>query len=226
MMAACALFAATAVAQDYEKNILGVRAGLNLSRINMDPSLGQTMKPGFHVGISEQFRIAANAPLYLETGLYYSLKGTKRTDYYNYSEYTVTSETKSNASYLQIPLMLNYQFHVGRNATIQPAVGIYYALGVGGKAKTTWEYADEKETEKINLFKKTTFRDEDGDYEEVPQQLKRSDFGLRFQLAATVGRFYVGAGYDLGLTKINKFKDEDIKSAKTGNMTVTVGWNF
>ena len=113
------------MAQNYEKNIFGIRAGLNVSNVSMD-YFAPKSKAGFHVAGVYQRLLTGSLPLYLETGLQISQKGCK----INYED----SETdKYNATYVEIPVMVNYKFNIRDIVTLYPSVGLYYAFGVGGK---------------------------------------------------------------------------------------------
>lgn len=232
---ACGVFAATATAnaQDYERNIFGIRAGVNVSTVHMKTSGADYFnnvksRAGFTGGFSYQGLLMRTAPLYIETGLYYSMKGFKAKEHERDGaiDYGVW-EQKANPSYLQVPLMLNYQFQVGRNATIQPAVGVYYAIGLGGKLKSKYDNGEDQWEDHYYLFKKTNVNEEgSGVSHEQEKIMKRSDFGMRFQLGATIGRFYMAAGYDLGLINVLKEKGVYADKMQTRNFNFVVGWNF
>lgn len=71
-----AVAAGSAMAQNYEKNIFGVRAGLNVSNVSMD-YFAPKSKAGFHVAGVYQRLLTGSLPLYLETGLQVSQKDVK-----------------------------------------------------------------------------------------------------------------------------------------------------
>lgn len=125
------LLASAASAQDYQKNILGIRAGLNMSKYSFKDagSIDNKSRTSFHVAVSDQILLCSKLPLYLETGLGYSSLGGK------------VHGAKFQPSYLQIPVMINYHFIIN-NFTIQPFAGAYYGFGIGGKAKDGDNKAD------------------------------------------------------------------------------------
>ena len=132
IFALLALMLATgAMAQQkfYEQSI-GVRAGLNISKMKTD-GVTYDANGGFHVGGVYQRLLTKKAPIYLETGLYLSQKG-----------YKVDGANKCNAYYLEVPLLVNYKFVAGKEFTLYPSAGFYYGLGVGGKVKTMGEKID------------------------------------------------------------------------------------
>lgn len=194
LVAAAVLFLGSANAQKFEKNIFGVRAGLNVSNVRFN-GISPDSKIGFHIGGSYE-RLLASFPLYLETGLQLTLKGCQFDD----EGFT----DKLNATYLEIPIMVNYKFNIEDKVVLYPSAGFYYGLGLGGKIKTGGP-------------KKDTF-----DY------LKSSDFGMRFAGTALWRQFTFTLGYEFGLTDINDIKryDDDFGKVKPNNFFISVGYNF
>ncbi len=211
-LAGIAFVAGSAVAQDYEKNIFGVRAGMNVANMSVK-GYSPDSKIGFHVSGVYQRLLTSSAPLYLETGLSFSQKGCK-----SGSE---VGDIKANAMYLQIPVMVNYKFSIKDAVTLYPSVGLYYGLGIGGKVKG--------EGYNVDTFGKTG-------------ALKRSDLGMRVSATVEWKKFSLGLGYEFGLMDINKnldlndvnFDNNDVEElaeialpkVKTGNFFISVGYNF
>lgn len=163
------LVAGSALAQEYPKNILGIRAGMNVSnlRLRLDNfSESADSRVSFHAGVSDQILLVANLPLYLETGLYVTQKGAN------------IEGLKANPLYIQIPLLINYQIHLRDRWSIDPFAGIYYAVGVCGRIKGASEKADYFGAEGV---------------------ADRSDFGLRLGVGVRYGHGYLGLGYEIGL---------------------------
>ena len=153
LIMAAILLANAVSAQNYEKNILGVRAGLNLSSYSISAggaSISTDSRASFHVAVTDQILLCNKLPFYLETGLAFSSRGGK------------VDGVSFRPSYLQIPVLVNYHFNIKDIVTIQPFAGLYYGLGIGGKVKVGDEKGD-------------IFGDEGG--------LKRSDLGVRLGAA-------------------------------------------
>ena len=151
LIVAAILLANAVSAQNYEKNILGVRAGLNLSSYSISAggaSISTDSRASFHVAVTDQILLCNKLPFYLETGLAFSSRGGK------------VDGVSFRPSYLQIPVLVNYHFNIKDIVTIQPFAGLYYGLGIGGKVKVGDEKGD-------------IFGDEGG--------LKRSDLGVRLE---------------------------------------------
>ena len=207
------MMAGSATAQDYEKNIYGVRAGLNVANISVD-GYSPNSKVGFNVSGVYQRLLTSSMPFYLETGLSFSQKGCK-----------VGSEVgdiKVNSMYLQIPVMVNYKFNIKDVVTLYPSVGFYYGMGLGGKIKG--------EGYKVDTFGKEG-------------ALKRSDFGMRISGTVEWKKFSFGLGYEFGFINVGNnvnlgdvdFDDEDMgfdgedyatPKVKTGNFFISIGYNF
>ena len=87
-------------AQNYERSIFGVRAGVNVSTMNIGldvSSLNLNIRPesyvGFNAGMNYQQLLLKSAPLYFETGLGVSLSGC------------AMEEMDCSLWYLQLPVM-------------------------------------------------------------------------------------------------------------------------
>lgn len=95
LIMAAILLANAVSAQNYEKNILGVRAGLNLSSYSISAggaSISTDSRASFHVAVTDQILLCNKLPFYLETGLAFSSRGGK------------VDGVSFRPSYLQIPV--------------------------------------------------------------------------------------------------------------------------
>lgn len=195
------LLASAVLAQNYEKNILGVRAGLNLSSLSISGeglSISTDSRAAFHIAVTDQILLCNKLPLYLETGLGFSSRGGK------------IGDLSIRPSYLQIPVLINYHFNIKNLVSIQPFAGLYYGFGIGGKAKM------DGETEDI-------FGDDSG--------YKRSDLGVRLGVGLAWKHLYFGLGYEIGcmnLIKSDLIDGGDGENGKLRNncFTLSVGYNF
>ncbi|MDR2126509.1 MAG: PorT family protein [Prevotellaceae bacterium] len=206
---------ATVLAQNFKKDIFGIRLGLNSSSMvesaesfGMSISAESGSRISFHVGVSYQHLIVPTIPLYLETGLYFTEKGFKQTlDYSSIPilepDITINAhKINTNAMYLKLPLLLNYHFILGSNITIQPFAGFYLAYGIGGKMK-------------IGGGKHNFFGDDRAD---------RLDLGGRIGVGATFDKIYIGIGYEPGLISI--LDGEGDSTMKNKNWAFSIGYNF
>lgn len=194
----------------FGQGVLGVRAGLNMTDLTVKMngvSVSMDSHTTFHAGIAYQHPIVRTLPLYLETGLYISGRGTS----ISAEDFDMDSDGKAkfNMLYLQVPALLSWHFDV-RNISIQPVIGIYYGFGFYGKLKGVGNM-------KFDVFK---------DIENSGVKMfKRSDVGLRFGLGVTIKKhYYVGLGYDLGLLNISKEMEEG--KLTNGSFFISLGYNF
>lgn len=191
------LLAGVVSAQGHKKNILGVRAGLNVSSYSISESgvsIESDARAAYHIAVSDQILLSERLPFYLETGLAYTSRGGR------------LGNVSLRPSYLQIPVLVNYHIGIRNIVSIQPFAGLYYGLGIGGKIK------ERKSGAKGDAF------GEDG-------MLKRSDLGVRLGVGATWRHYYFGLGYDFGC--LNTFKEAEGGSSMRNNcFTISVGYNF
>ena len=215
----------------YDKHGFGVHAGLNVSTLSLPKEYfgSSSAGAGFNLGINYEHLLLKNRPLYVETGLEFNMKN---------STHKIDTDVsgKVNTYYLEIPLMVNYKLFVNPNVTVAPAVGVYYAVGVGGKMKVEYD----GESDKLDLFSGS---------ENI---MKRSDFGLRFSVTASYKRVSLSLGYALGLINMASdylkdwddydyddyyYDDDDYgygggygrpetPKIKTGNFFVSLGYRF
>lgn len=176
-------------AQEYQKNIFGVRAGMNIANVNakmlgldLDELVDLDSKVHFNAGISYERLLLNKAPLYLETGLYYTNKGFK-------VGYDDESLARCNIGYLQLPLMVNYKFNIKDVVTIAPSAGIYYSFGVTGKIKESYddEYLGDMS------YSASVF---EGNY------IKRSDLGYKLGVSVAWKNIVLGFSYEGGFLNL------------------------
>lgn len=111
----------------------GIRGGVNFSKISESYegySASTKNYTGFNAGVSVDIPMLQS--LYLQSGLYYTVKGAK------------IEEIKCNPSYLEIPILASYRYNFSDAVQFQLNVGPYLAYGIGGKWKDT-ENDDEED---------------------------------------------------------------------------------
>ena len=165
----CAVLLTGAVrAQRLEKNLLGVRAGLELSYIRATGEYvyGTTNpRTGFRLGVSDQVLLWRGIPLYVETGVHFSSRGGR------------FNGVSFRPMYMQIPLLATWRFRLGERVSIRPYAGVCYDVGIGGKARTSEGWDD--------LFGSSGF-------------IRRSDLTLRAGAEVSWRRICLSAGFDAG----------------------------
>ena len=172
----------------------GLRLGLNITSLSSDiVEMDLNSWTGLAVGGVIGYRLTDNAPIWLESGLWYSEKGGKTT--------YLGDKVTCRLSYLQIPFVCKYSLGVADDLSIQPFLGGFFAIGVGGKVK---EYA---------------IRESHSSFDDV----NRFDAGLRVGCGAEFRMVYAELGFDFGLANISK---NDFASTHTRNFFINVGVNF
>jgi len=174
----------------------GLRIGMGVATVNSDDRYldGGSAKTGLNLGVVAGIQLAPATPFYVETGLYYAEKGGKG----NYG-----GDFTYSLNYLEVPLLLKYQYNFDRLASIQPFAGVYGSLGVSGKIK--------------DFDQRVAYSSFDDD------AFKRLDAGLRLGCGLQFDHLYAEVGYDLGLANISH---DYFGDAHTGDFFVNFGLNF
>ena len=100
----------------------GARVGLNLGWISGDVD-GYGSKAGMNIGGVLGLRVSDATPVFLESGLYFTMQGAK------------DGKNEINLNYLEIPLLIKYGVQVTDEIALLPYLGPTFGLGVAGKIK-------------------------------------------------------------------------------------------
>ena len=177
----------------------GMRIGAAFSTVTSDDKYlnGSGVKSGLNVGLATGFAVGWHAPLYFETGLYYTEKGGKGK----------AGDTKFtyNLDYLEVPLVLKYMVDIDRGLSLQPFLGGYLACGVGGKVK------DFGQREAYSSFSNS------------PYSFRRFDGGVKMGCGLQYDMLYLDLTYDLGLSNVS---DDDFDDCRNSALMLNVGINF
>ncbi len=187
---------------DYRSNDIyyGLRLGMAISSVSSDAKNlnANGSKTGINIGAVAGFQLSSEAPVYLESGLFYTAKGGngKNND-------AGRTKFSYDLNYLEVPILLKYSIELDYDLEIQPLAGGYFAYGVGGKFK---DYGDRQI-----------------DYSFNEDAFKRFDAGLRIGCGLEYQVLYAEAFYEFGLTNIcHDYFDK----AHTGAFYLNVGVNF
>ena len=182
----------------------GLRLGVNFASLSSDNAdLDMDGRAGLAFGAVYGLQLANSTPVWLEFGAFYSEKG----GIHNSQPFTLNEEkagfqeVKCRLSYLQIPLVVKYSLDLFDDFYIQPFLGGYMALGVGGKTKYYGEHKSISSYENVDCF----------------------DGGLRLGCGLEYDMLYAELGFDLGIANIS---DSDFISVHTRSLFVNVGVNF
>lgn len=175
----------------------GLRLGVNFSTVNSDDPIldGGSMKTGLNIGAVVGVQLGYHSPVFFETGLSYVEKGGE-------GRFEGTKFTYG-LNYLEMPLVVKYKHHFTPDFSIQPYVGGYLALGVGGKIK------DFGSRHAYSSF------DDEG--------FNRFDGGLKIGCGVQYSVLYAEIGYDFGLANISH---DYFDTSHTGSLFTTIGVNF
>ncbi len=165
----------------------GVRAGLNMATTAFDDKYSGTGSVSkFHLGVTMDVPITEM--LYFSTALLYSAKG------YKYDDNTI-SETGS-ANFVDIPLQIALRLQLGSSVALQPSVGPYIAMGIGG------DIEGEKN--------KTSYSGKFSDH------FSSFDYGLQLGAQLIISdHFNFGAAYQAGMGDY-----------RNRNLMISLGYNF
>lgn len=100
----------------------GARIGLNLSTLTGDVD-NLNSKAGLNLGGVIGLRISESTPVFLESGLYFTMNGAKK------------DKNEVNLNYLEIPILIKYGIQVADEIAILPYLGPTIGFGIGGKMK-------------------------------------------------------------------------------------------
>lgn len=180
---------------DKENLYYGVRIGMTGATLSGDIE-GLGTKAGLTLAGVIGLHISNSAPVFLESGLYYTERGGKK--------------DKFSVSYnnLEIPVLVKYGVKATDDIAILPFIGPVFSYAFSGKYKlteggTTVEYGafDEKKW----------------------SGLKRANMGFKLGCGAEYNNLYLEAGYQFGITDISK---ADAVSIHSNALFVNFGVNF
>ena len=112
---------------DKQSLYYGVRFGGTVASINGDISIGS--KVGMTLAGVIGLRVSSTTPLFLESGLYYTQRGAKNSDY---------NIVHNN---LEFPILIKYGIQASDNIAVLPFFGPFFAYGVSTDESLKTEYA-------------------------------------------------------------------------------------
>ena len=195
------------------KQIFGVRAGINISKLtqafDLNDDLFNKSGLGFQIGGSYEIAISKTHKWYFQTGLNIAYKTTKRTVdhstmYAGAGDYSLYEE-KYKSMYLEVPAMFTRKIRINDDFQLQPAVGLSYELGLMGKLKRETERYNNNMLEEITTQDIKVFDDENW---------TRSVINVKFAIHAAYKNYLFGPSIMYGL-------NGDLWSIGIG-----VGYNF
>ncbi len=184
----------------------GIEAGFDLST---PKSEADNSKAGFHVGatLEYNFKGTANQGWYGTTGVLFSAKGAKSSEYYIPNN-NISATWKATNYWLTIPVHVGYKIPVSKVSLCLEA-GPYIGVGLFGKSQV--EAAGKTETVSSNVFKDKIY--------------DRFDWGLGLKAGLQFRKHYqVSLGYDFGLQNLSTKKN--LADYKNRTFTVSAAYIF
>ena len=173
----------------------GVKFGMVASSVHSESSAldGNRIKTGISLGAAVGMPLAPMASF--ESGLYYVEKGGSSVDDNTRFTYQL--------NYLELPLILKYNYISPSNVVFQPYVGCYLGLGISGDIK------DYKQREAFSSYSNGYFR--------------HGDSGIKIGCGVAYSFLYAEIGYDFGLSNIGQDTFDDTRN---GALRLSVGFAF
>src|SRR5690554_180271 len=222
MIAAIAVvgFSAAGLAQQQVK--FGPKAGVNLATINGKDAGDAKMLIGFHVGAFAE--IMFNDKFAIQPEIVYSAQGAKMkesgTDVVMGIPVTYDLEGKAKYSYINVPIMAKY--YITENFAFEAGPYVGFLMSAEAEAEGTMTAAGITQTESTT--------------EDMKDYSNSIDFGVGVGASFNLDNgFFVGARYNLGLTKMGKEYSETVEGfeytveaadIKNGVIQVSVGFKF
>ena len=191
---------ASAVAQQEVK--FGPKAGVNFAMLNGKDAEDAKMLIGFHVGAFAEIKF--NEKFAVQPEVVFSAQGAKTESSETIAGVTYAYEGKSKINYINVPIMAKYY--------VVPSFAIEAGPYVGFLATANAE-------SKGTVGGVTQELDAD-----IKDQTNSVDFGLGVGASFNLDSgLFIGARYNLGLAKLDKDGDGDVKN---GVIQVGVGYKF
>jgi hypothetical protein len=157
----------------------GLRLGMNVSTVTGKYADDAKSKVGMNLGAVIGIRVSEKAPVFIESGLYYSGRGAK----------------DLSLNYLEIPILIKYGISVTDDIAVLPFIGPYFSIGVAGQYKY----------DAIDPVTGLTVREKDSSYD----IMRRPDMGFKVGCGAEYNMLYLELGYQFGVTDIAKDNPAD-----------------
>lgn len=171
-----AQFASGGFELDKSNLYYGARFGLALGSLSGDTEIGAMDYSGMKTGITLAgvigLRLSQTAPVFLESGLYYTQRGGKDGKY------------KSDLTCLEVPVLIKYGIQASDDVAILPFIGPYFAYGIAGQT----EYLDGTGKK----AKERTYK----------HFLNHNDMGFKLGCGVEYNMLYAEVAYQFGIANI------------------------
>ena len=203
-------FSTTAVAQQEVK--FGPKAGVNFANIAGKDAEDNKMLIGFHVGAFAEIKF--NDKFAIQPEILYSAQGAKQEGSQTIAGITTSYEATAKTSYINIPIMAKYYVAPSFAVELGPYVGFLMSSDLESK-NTIGSVTSETETD-------------------MKDYTNSIDFGVGAGVSYNLDNgFFIGARYNLGLTKLGKDSSQTIggievstEALDTKNAVIQVGVGY
>ena len=158
----------------------GARVGLNVSTLTGDETSDAKAKAGMNLGGVIGLRVSDATPIFLESGLYFTMCGAKG-----------KGKEKVDLNYLEIPVLFKYGIQATDDIAVLPYLGPTFRFGVGGSMK--------QDDGTGNTVTRTSFKSD---------RYSRPDVGMKIGCGVEYTKLYLEMGYQFGITNI--YDNDDI----------------
>ena len=124
-----AQFSSGGFSLDEEHLYWGVRLGINFSGIGGDLESDKS-RTGMALAGIIGVRVTDSAPVFLESGLYYTERGGKDLKLKN-----DPLKARGHLNYLEVPVLIKYGITTENNIAVLPFIGPYFSMGISGSYK-------------------------------------------------------------------------------------------
>ena len=192
-----AQFASGGFELDKQNVYWGARMGLALGKLSGDVGGYDGMKAGFTLAGVVGLRLSQSAPVFLESGLYYTQRGGKN------------GSLTADLNCLEIPVLIKYGFNATENVYILPFIGPYFAYGIAGET----EYETKNDAGQTVKEKERTYK----------HFLNHNDMGFKLGCGLEYNMLYFEVAYQFGVANI---ADNDDLSTHANQLSINLGVNF
>ena len=182
----------------------GLRLGLSFATVNNSEIKeydAPSSRTGLNLGAVIGYQLSPSAPVYLESGLFYTEKGGRNNN-------IPSQKIDYNLNYLEVPILVKYCFDIDGEFSIQPYLGGYLSYGVSGKIK------HHNNNDLDSRYIEKAFSD---------KYFQRFDGGLRFGCGAEYEMLYAELSYELGLANIGR---DEFEKTHNSCFYLNIGVNF
>ena len=180
-MPSFAQFASGGFELDKSNIYYGARFGLALGSLSGDTEAGTMDYSGMKAGITLAgvigLRLSESAPVFLESGLYYTQRGGKDGSY------------TADLNCFEIPILVKYGIQATDKIAVLPFVGPYFAYGIAGETEYKNEHGDKEKERTYKHF------------------LNHNDMGFKFGCGLEYNMLYLELAYHLGIANIADNED-------------------